>query len=252
MQTQIEARSTLETLEQRVSIRRYSAEPIADELLLQLLETARRAPTSSNTQTYSLVVVRDPARKAELAKLAGNQRHVAECPIFVACCADITRLESACALHESTLAQNLENSLVAIVDAALVGMALSLAAESVGLGTVMIGGMRNQPDQVAQVLGLPRGVFVVYGLCLGWPEKALIPPQKPRLPIDLIIHWEQYDASDPAPTLQAHDAELAAHYRGEGRNSPDDAWTGVIAEKCSQFQRPHLRATLEALGYHVD
>lgn len=242
----------IETLNQHVSIRHYTDDPIDDALLNTILNAARRSPTSSNMQAYTFIVVRDPATKATLAELTGNQRHVAECPVFIACCADINRLERACTLHDTTLARNTENLLVATVDASIAGMSLMTAAESVGLGGVMIGGIRNHPDEVAELLGLPDGVYVVYGMCLGWPATDKIPPQKPRMPESLIIHHERYDTTDPAEKLREYDATLAAHYRSEGRTTPDAAWTRIIADKFSTPRRPHLRTILEKLGFRFD
>jgi FMN reductase (NADPH) len=139
--------------------------------------------------------------------------------------------------------------MVAVIDAALAGQSAALAAESLGLGTVMIGGMRNHPQEVAEVLGLPEGVFVVYGLCLGWFEDK--PVQKPRLPQESVIHFERYTPTD-ADTLTEHDQELAANYRSQGRRSPDAAWTGVVSDKFSHPQRAHLREILEKRGFKFE
>ncbi len=242
--------SVLETLEGHVSIRRYRDEEISEATLERLWAAAQRSPTSSNMQAYSLVVVRAAARKARLAELAGGQAHVAECPIFLAICADIRRLQRACSHQGATLAKNTENTLVATIDAALVGMSLCLAAESIGLGAVMIGGMRNQPAAVAAELALPSGVYVTFGLCLGWPAEQ--PPQKPRLPLSLIVHHEQYNETALDSALREYDAALAAHYRQEGRNSPEAAWTGVIARGFSRPRRADLRPTLEKMGFSFD
>lgn len=240
---------TIETLNNRVSVRSYRPEPIDDATLNTLLNAARRTATSSNTQTYSIIVVRDPQKRERLAELAGNQRHIVECGVFVALCADLARMEQAARMHGETLAVNLELSMIAIVDAAIVGQSLSLAAESLGLGTVMIGAMRNQPQAVAQLLGLPRGVFVVYGLCIG--HIAEKPPQKPRLPEDTVIHYETYTpASDDR--LREHDAELAAHYEATGRNANPAAWTGFNAKKFNVRQRDRNRAILEEMGFRFD
>jgi nitroreductase len=221
-------------------------------MLHEILNTARRSPTSSNMQAYSFVVVRNPETKKKLAVLAGNQRHIETCDTFVACCADISRLETACEMHDSTLAKNLENTLVASVDAAIAGMTLEIAAESFGLGAVMIGGMRNHPQQAADLLGFPPGVFIVYGMCLGWPDEDQRPVQKPRLPQEAMIHFEQYDTSDKRDLLRDHDRDLAAHYEAQGRNLDKAAWTGVMAQKFSTPRRPQLRATLEKMGFSFD
>ena len=241
-----------ETLNKHVSVRKYTDERIPDEMLREILNSARRSPTSSNMQAYSFVVVRDSNTKKQLAVLAGNQRHIETCDVFIAICADISRLEKACEMHGASLGRNLENLLVATVDASLAGMSLATAAESFGLGHVMIGGMRNHPKEAAELLGFPDGVYVVYGMCLGFPELDNYPQQKPRLPEDLIIHYEKYDTSDPTEKLKAHDQELAEHYRSQGRNLDDSAWTGVVAKKFSTPRRPELRETLEGLGFSVE
>lgn len=240
---------TIETLTRRVSIRDYTDEPVTDETVLAILNAARRSATSSNVQAYSFVVVRHPETKRQLAQLTGNQKHVENCPVFVAVCCDISRMRLACEMNGQPIATNMELTMVAIVDAALAGQSAALAAESLGLGTVMIGGIRNRPREVCQLLGLPKDVFCLYGLCMGYP--ARIPPQKPRLQQESVIHFEQYTPVSEA-ILREHDAQLAAHYRGEGRKSPDAAWTGVLASKFNVRQRDHLREFLEEQGYSLD
>lgn len=241
-----------ETLNKHVSIRQYNGQPIPDEMLRAILNASRRTPTSSNMQAYSFVVVRNPETKKKLADSAGGQEHIETCDVFLAICADVHRLEKACEMHGVTLHKNLENFLVASVDAAIAGQSIATAAESFGLGHVMIGGMRNRPKYNADVLGLPDGVYVVYGMCLGFFDEDQRPPQKPRLPEDLIIHYEHYDTSDPTEQLKAHDQELAEHYNSLGRNLDKSAWTGVMASKFSKAKRPTMRETLESMGFKIE
>ena len=217
-----------------------------------MLHAARRSPTSSNLQAYSFVVVQDPDTKKKLAELAGNQQHIETCSVCVAICADISRLEKACELHGNSLGKNLENTLVASIDAALAGMSLSTIAESYGLGTVMIGGMRNQPKEVAELLNFPNGVYVAFGLCIGWPDWDRVSKQKPRFNPDINIHYEKYDSSSVTENLNAYDNELSSHYRSEGRQTQDAAWTGIIANRLNEARRPHLKVVLEELGFKLD
>ncbi len=180
-----------QTLNQHASVRAFRDKPVPDEMLNAILNAARRSPTSSNMQTYSIIVVRDPETRQKLAVLAGNQSHIEQCDVFVGFLADLNRLEIACEMHGQTLAKSLETTLVATVDAALVGMSAQTAAESFGLGAVMIGGMRNHPQKVADLLGFPPGVYMVFGMSIGWPQAPLgTKSLKPRLPEALVIHHE--------------------------------------------------------------
>ncbi len=77
---------TIETLNQRVSVRDYSDKPLDDATVLTILNAARRTATSSNTQTYSFIVVRDAETKQTLSVLAGHQKHIVTCPVFIAVC----------------------------------------------------------------------------------------------------------------------------------------------------------------------
>ena len=76
--------STLTAQNQHVTIRSFTQAGISEEMLTQILEAARRSPPSSNMQAYSVIVVRNPDVKQELAVLAGNQKHVETCPVFLA------------------------------------------------------------------------------------------------------------------------------------------------------------------------
>lgn len=241
----------LRLLDQRGSVRNYKPDPVPEPWVEAILAAGQRAPTSSNVQAYSIVVVRDPRKKARLAELAGNQQHIIDCPVFFALCADQRRLELACAQHGVAYqGQTVEQFLVASIDVALLGMSMSLAADSLGLGTVMIGGMRNQPLAVAELLELPQKVYTVFGLCLGFPKSAPLP--KPRQALGAVVHQERYDEAAVAEAVRAYDASLAEHYRDQGRESPDAAWTQPMAEKFSKVLRGKLRAELKTQGFDLE
>jgi len=239
---------TIQVLLDRVSVRKYRDEPVADEVVNAVLRAAFRAPTSSNIQAYSVVVVRDGEARRKLARTAGNQRHVIDCPVYLAFCADLTRIEHAFEERGHSLAgNNLELGLVSSIDAALVGMSAYLAADSVGLKGVMIGAMRNDPEQVARILGLPPRVYCVFGMCLGYADSA--PPQKPRMDFDAVVHQERYDSAKVAACVARYDRELAAHYRASGRDTNDDSWSHEVDSKFSVRPRDGLRAALASLGF---
>ncbi len=150
---------TIALLANRVSVRKFADRPVDEAIIEAVLRAAFRAPTSSNIQAYSVIVVRDRDKLAQLSAIAGNQEHVRETPVLLAFCTDLTRIEQAMAMNGHDIADNnLEIGLVSSIDAALVGMSASLAAESVGLRGVMIGAVRNDAGETARVLGLPQRV----------------------------------------------------------------------------------------------
>ncbi len=239
---------TIRTLHQRVSVRSYADKPVDDATIDAVLAAAFRAPTSSNIQSYSVIVVRDQATKDKLAVVTGGQKHVANTPVFLAFCADLTRMELAKQRNGSNLDDNnLEMGLVSSIDASLVGMSAYLAAESIGLKDVMIGAVRNKPDEIAAILGLPSRVYCVFGMCLGYVDE--VPNQKPRMDFDAIVHREQFDADKMSELVKQYDDALAAHYRGEGRTTNDNSWTNEVDAKFSTQPRATLRATLARLGF---
>ncbi|MDT8267893.1 nitroreductase family protein, partial [Roseomonas sp. DSM 102946] len=145
-------------------------------------------------QAWSVVAVTDPDSKRRLAAVAGGQRHVEQCPLFLVFLADLSR--------HARLAERtgrpleglpfLETFLVAALDAGLAAQNAVVAAESLGLGTVYIGALRNDLEAVAAELGLPPGATAVFGLCVGYPapDGGAV---KPRLPQSAVLHHERYD-----------------------------------------------------------
>ncbi len=238
-------------LNRRGTVRNFKPDPIPDTWIKALIAAAQRAPTSSNIQAYSIIVVRDLATKTELARLAGNQKHIIDCPVYFALCADLTRTEMATEMHgEAFEGRTLEKGLVSSIDAALMGMTMSLVADSMGLGNVMIGGMRNQPVEVAKLLKLPPRVYVVFGLCVGFPKHAPLP--KPRQSMEAVVHNEFYDGSAREKAIAEYNRELGQYYTARGLKGPAAAWSQPIAEKFGGPRRKNLRENLKTLGFDLE
>jgi len=239
---------TIETLLQRRSVRKFAPTPVTEAQVEAILAAAFRAPTSSNIQSYSVIVVRDPETKQKLSVPTGNQQHIVEAPVFLAFCADLTRIEHVLQQHGHTIeGNNLEVGLVSSIDAALVGMSAYIAADSIGIQGVMIGAVRNDAKLVAEILGLPRQVYCVFGMCLGYPGEA--PKQKPRMAMDFTVHHERYDTAKAAASIPAYDPELRAHYDAIGKTTTPDSWSHDMDKKFTPQIREGLRAALKDLGF---
>ncbi len=234
------------------SVRGYANAPLPEDTLETLIAAAQSAPTSSNLQVWSVVAVADPARKARLSMFAGNQKHIVDAPLFLVWLADLSRLRALGDARGVTTEalDHLEMFLTGAIDAALAAQNAVVAAESLGLGTVYIGGMRNKPEDVAAELKLPANVFAVFGLCVGVPDPAIVTGIKPRLPQRAVMHRETYDAAASAD-IGAYDAAMQA-FQGEQkvRQVPwSDQALRRVAGPQSLSGRDRLRAALHNLGF---
>ena len=184
---------TLETLFSHRSVRAYLPDALPEGTVETLVAAAQSAASSSNLQVWSVVAVEDEARKARLAALAGNQTHIIEAPLFLLWVVDLHRLT---ALGEARgepakALEYLESFVLGVVDTALAAQNAVVALESLGLGAVYIGGIRNKPAEVAAELGLLANAFALFGLAVGKPDPARPASIKPRLPQDVVLFKER-------------------------------------------------------------
>ena len=243
----------IDSLLQHRSVRAYLPDPLPPGTLETLVAAAQSAATSSNLQTWSVVAVHDPARKSRLARLANNQKHIEQAPLFLLWIADLSRAARLGAAHGRTMATTdyLETFLVAVIDAAIAAQNAIVAAESLGLGTVYIGAMRNHPQAVAAEIGLPPGAMAVFGLCVGHPDPAAPAAVKPRLPQAAILHHERYDPTQEPHHVAAYDTRLQA-FQNEQSMKPQ-GWSDLVLGRMAAIEsmsgRHTLRDALHALGF---
>lgn len=250
---------TIEQIYKHGSVRKYRDEPVPRETVEAIVAAAQRSATSSNLQVYSVVAVTDADIRARISALAGNQAHIAQAPVFLAWCADLSRLDRVCRRRGYTQrADLLEPFLVAAVDAAIAMQNATLAAESLGLGTCYIGAIRNDPRQVIELLGLPQLTFPVSGMTLGWPVSP--PMVRPRLPLDAVLHWERYDVSGEEELLDEYDRTMVETGIYDGRQvatpgvegeMEDYGWQEHSARRVAQPLRSHLRDVLREQGLEL-
>lgn len=235
------------------SVRSYRPEPLPGGTVETLVAAAQSAASSSNLQTWSVVEVSDPARKARLAEVTGNQKHILQAPTLLVWLADLNRLSGLGAAqgHAVEALDYLETLFVGIIDAALAAQNAVLAAESLGLGTVYIGALRNDPERVAAELGLPTKILPVFGLCVGYPDPNVVTGIKPRLSPSVVLHREQYGAGFAPDAVAAYDASIQ-DFQGE-QAIPQVPWSrqalARVAGPQSLSGRDRIREALTNLGF---
>lgn len=247
----------VESLLAHRTVRAFSSQPLPDGTLPALVAAAQSAPTSSNLQTWSVVAVEDPARRARLATLCGEQAHIRECPLLLVWLADLSRLDrlGAAAGVPADANRYLEMFVVAVVDAALAAQNALVAAEAMGLGTCYIGAMRNRPEAVAAELALPPDAFAVFGLCVGHPDPARPPAAvKPRLAQSAVLHHEQWSAAPEADAIARYEPAMRAFQASQ--RTKEIGWTAQATARVrgadSLSGRHRLRDALAALGFGLE
>lgn len=222
------------------SIRKFTQQPISDQILKEVIRSAQYAPTSHYVQAYSIIVVKEQDLKNKLANVSGSQKYVESCPVFLVFCADFYRLKLTSELYPNKFEiDEVENLIVGSVDTALAAQNAYITARSYGLGGVMIGAIRNQPKEVASLLQLPKLVIPIMGLCLGYPAED--PFQKPRLPMQVIAHSESYQKDQMIKELKEYNSITAQYYIDRTNGERTEGWIQKMSSYLSEPRRKELK-----------
>ena len=201
------SKPVLETIFAHRSVRRFTAAPISADVLDTLIRAGQAASTSSFMQNVSVIRVTDPALRAQIRPICaagGKTGH-----------------------GYGIFAQN-----------------VLLAAESMGLGGVFIGSIRNNIAEISRLLGLPQGVVPITGMCLGYPDQD--PAMRPRLPLHTIVSENAYRPAAEAD-LHAYNDTVHTYYRE--RSGTDLDWVRQIRANLCREVRPDLLAAVQAQGF---
>ena len=186
----------MQTIQQRRTIRKYAQKEVSETLLNRLLEEAERTPTMGNLQLYSVVVTRDAAMKRKLAPAHFNQPMVEGAPVVLTICADFRRTSLWAENRQAVPGyDNFLSFMNAATDALLYTQTFCNLAEAEGLGTCFLGTTVYMPQLIIDILQLPKLVFPVATITLGYPDEE--PPLSDRLPLAAIVHQESYDDYTP-------------------------------------------------------
>ncbi|PCF93503.1 oxygen-insensitive NADPH nitroreductase [Vreelandella nigrificans] len=240
--------SVIKLLQSHRSIRKFTDQEIPRGLLLELIKAGQGAATSSHVQAYTIIHVKDSANREHIAELSGGQGYVASCAAFLVFCADMKRPTEASERTGANVERGMtEQLLVATVDTALVAQNVVVAAESEGLGICYIGGIRNNPQAISDLLRLPEHVYPVFGLCLGYPAQD--PEVKPRLPVEAILKEDYY--TEDASLVEAFDATMHTYYQARSSSNKNTDWSHNLKPLFDNKLRPHMKDFLVKRGFEM-
>jgi len=235
------------------SVRAFTDQPLANGTLELLVAAAQSAPTSSNLQVWSVVAVEEGERKARLAGLARNQKQIIEAPLLLVFLSDLSRLSRLAAAKSERIEglEYLDTALMGFIDAALAAQNVVTVAESLGLGTVYIGALRNHPEAVAAELVLPALAAPAFGLAIGHPDPARPTAVKPRLPQRAVLHRETYATTDESEAVTRYDEVLQGFQLSQ--SLPQQPWSRQAVSRLagpeSLSGRDRLREAMRSLGF---
>lgn len=279
---------TLDLLLRHHSVRRWLPGDIDDATLRTVIAAAQSAPSSSNKQVVSVIAVRDARAKERLAAVGRQMTsHIVGAPVTLVWLIDPSRARFLAAQENDAQGgpgatasgtassptghgvtgrpdtglgalDYLDEAMAAAADIGIAAQNAAVAAESLGLGTVFLGSLRNDINEVRDILGVPETVVPFLGLELGHPDPAENAGVKPRLPMDLFLHEGTFTAPDSpgaaqryADLLASYDDALASYYSRYGQHP---RWSAQLLNRMSRkatekSDRRFLRRIMERAGF---
>jgi FMN reductase (NADPH) len=181
----------LNTINEHKSIRKFSSQPVKNEILNKILHAGTRTSTTGNMQVYSMIVTTDTKLREQLWEAHFKQDMVKQAPVIVTFCADFNRFNKWCIQRDASPGyDNFLSFFTAAIDALLAAQNVSLAAETFGLGICYLGTTTYMAKRIIDILGIPKLVVPVTALAIGYPDEA--PGLTDRLPLEGVVHYEKY------------------------------------------------------------
>ncbi|RHW35796.1 oxygen-insensitive NADPH nitroreductase [Lysinibacillus yapensis] len=236
-------------LRSHTSVRKYTGEAIPKETVVDLIQTAQMAASSHFVQAYSVIWVTDEEKKQKLGELSNNEFQFKTAGASFLFCVDFKRLQAAGQKHGVDIAaDSAENLLVGVADVGIFAQNFVVAAEDAGYGICYIGGARNNPKEISELFNLPDYVFPLFAMTIGTPTKRN--ETKPRLPVEAVLHENNYDAEKYETLLDAYDATMEDYYASRSSNQKMANWTKQMADYLVDQNRPHIKEFLASKGFN--
>ena len=235
---------TIKLMKSHRSIRKFTNKKIDEKLLAEILTAGQAAASSSFLQGCSIIRITDKEKRKKFSVLANNQEFINEAAEFLVFCGDLKRSSMCCELHNAKATEGFtEQFIITTIDTALLAQNVVIAAESAGLGICYVGAIRNNPQTATDLLELPKNVYPVFGLCLGYPNQN--PEVKPRLPLELILKENSYNTDNDINIIKDYDLEMQEYYKKRTDNKKASTWSeqmsGLLGREVRVFMREFLK-----------
>lgn len=177
----------------RHTVRNFLPRDISDDLLLELIDKASKAPTTGGMQLYSIIITRNEETLKNLACQHFNQPAATGAPIMLTIVADFNRFEHWCRLRRAKPGfNNFESFVAALLDAVIFAQQLNTLLELSGIGVCYLGTTTYNASKIGDILNLPQLTVPVVTLAIGYPDNNCMTGDAERIDTDSIIHHEVY------------------------------------------------------------
>ena len=185
--------STLKTILQHRSIRKFTAEEIDAPTLDLILQAACNGSTMGNMQLYSIIVTKDKEKMKAMAPFHFNQPMATNASLILTFVADLNRFNKYCEYRDAATDaySNLQSYHWAVIDAIIAAQNACVAAESLGLGICWLGTITYNADKFVEALQLPKHTVPVACIAVGYPDEN--PELTDKLPLEALVHYENYN-----------------------------------------------------------
>ena len=244
----------------RKSCRKFKKIKVSKEILISLIASAQAAPSKSNLQQYSILLIKSKIIKNQLSNLLGKTSWALEAPLFFLFLADIRR-NKIITEHKGYEYKNnsIDYFMNAVIDASLAMQNLINSAEEFGLGICPISMVRNHLEEVKKMCHLPEGVFPIAGLSVGWPDENN--EVSIRLPMKVVFHEDFYNDKDMLKQIDHYDETIECvqpipkskqrHVKVYGFNKKN-TWSENISRQMSLPERKEFKKWLKSHGFNLD
>lgn len=246
------SKPALETILTHRSIRKFTEQPISDDLLTTLFAAGMAGSSSGFLQSASIIRVTDRALRHDIRRICADAQdakegesyghpYVEHCAELLIFCIDNQRHLQV--VPEAQIDWT-EVTLVGAIDSAIMAQNVLVAAESLGLGGVYLGSVRNDINRLSELLQLPKGVVPMFGMALGYPDQD--PAMRPRLPMALVVSTNHFEPASK-DAVDAYNDTIKAYYVERGQPGMD--WTQQVMNYLDKPARPAILPYLNQQGY---
>lgn len=241
----------IKSIQNHRSIRNYLDKDVSEDIINEVVKAAQAMPNSINGQQTSVIVVRDKEKKRKISELAGGQVWIDKAPVFLIFVMDFykTSLGGEKYGNPQIIHESIEGTVVGSFDAGLAMGGAIIAAESMGLGIVPIGGIRNNPKELIEMLDLPKYTYPLVGLAVGYPEGDS--KKKIRLPLETFKHKEKYNKEVLKDAIDKYDEEMNVYLKEIGRDKEVN-WSYQTSNIYKSVYFPKVYPTMKEQGFKND